>query len=105
MVLAAGDRPVAEVMGLVFGVVVIVAGVTLNIVRVVRSTKPREKQMALLAAQLDGRNQVYLRMIENGLAERDLAWVAGTRGYSVIVHRSFKYYEFIYTPHQPGRIA
>ncbi len=94
-----------DVVGVVLMGGVAVAGLTLTIVRTVRSTKPREKQMALLAAQLDGRNQVYLRMIENGLAEQDLAWVAGTRGYSVIVHRSFKYYEFVYTPHQPGRIA
>ncbi|MFJ9781766.1 hypothetical protein ACIRSS_19435 [Amycolatopsis sp. NPDC101161] len=94
-----------DVIGAVTMGGLVATGLTMTIVRIVRSTKPREKQMARLAAELDGRNQVYLRMIENGLAEQDLAWVAGTRGYSVIVHRSFKCYEFVYTPHQPGRIA
>lgn len=93
------------VVGVVLMGGVALAGLTLTIVRAARSTKPREKQMADLAAQLDGRNQVYVRMIENGLAEQDLACVAGSRGYSVIVHRSLKYYEFVYTPNQPGRIA
>ncbi|WP_290055329.1 hypothetical protein [Amycolatopsis solani] len=99
-----GDDP-ARVMFLALMGLVIVGGLTLTIVRAMRSRRPREKQMAFLAAELDGRAQVYLRMIEIGLAEQDLAWVAGSRGYSVIVHRSFKYYEFVYTPHQPGRIA
>ncbi|WP_309235655.1 hypothetical protein [Amycolatopsis sp. SID8362] len=102
---ASAEGDPARVMFLVLMGLVAVGGLTLTIVRTARSMRPREKQMALLAAELDGRAQVYLRMIENGLTEQDLAWVAGSRGYSVIVHRAFKYYEFVYTPHQPGRIA
>jgi hypothetical protein len=61
--------------------------------------------MAKLAAELDGRNKVYLRMMENGLAVEDLLRVARSRGYSLIVHRHSKYYEFVYTPNQPGQVA
>ncbi|MCR6481258.1 hypothetical protein M8542_00345 [Amycolatopsis sp. OK19-0408] len=94
-----------DVLGIALIGAVALGGLTLTIVRAARSTKPREKQMAALAAQLDGRNQVNVRMIENGLSVEDLVWVARSRGYSLIVHRSFKYYEFVYTPHQPGRLA
>ncbi|WP_370969382.1 hypothetical protein [Amycolatopsis sp. cg9] len=96
---------VPDVLGIVLMGTVVAGGLTLTIVRVARSAKPREKQMALLAAELDGRNQVYLRMIENGLELEDLLLVARSRGYSLIVHRSFKYYEFVYTPYHPGRVA
>ncbi len=85
--------------------VVVIAGLTLTIVRALRSTKPREEQMARLAAQLDGRNQVYIRKMEIGLSREDLLRVLHSRGYSLIDHRVGKYYEFVFTPHQPGRIA
>ncbi|MEV6873993.1 hypothetical protein [Amycolatopsis sp. NPDC051128] len=58
-----------------------------------------------LAAELDGRSQVYFRMMEIGLAQADLVRVAYSRGYSLIDHRVGKSYEFVSTPHQPGRTA
>lgn len=67
--------------------VVIISGLTLTIVRALRSTKPREKQMARLAAELDGRRQVYIRKMEIGLSQEDLLRVAASRGYSLIDHR------------------
>jgi hypothetical protein len=87
-----------------FGVVII-GGLTLTFVRTRRSMKPREHQMAVLAGELDGRPQVYFRKMEIGLAQEDLLRVAHSRGYSLIDHRVGKYYEFVYTPHQPGRLA
>jgi hypothetical protein len=105
--LAAGFDASSTTDWLIFALfgVVILGGLTLTVVRTVRSMKPREKQMAKLAAELDGRNQVYIRMIENGLTVDDLALVARSRGYSLIVHRHLRCYEFVYTPHQPGRVA
>ncbi|WP_410637326.1 hypothetical protein [Amycolatopsis sp. lyj-346] len=104
---AAGSdgSPAIRVAFLVVMFVVVTAGLTLTIVRALRSTKPREEQMAGLATQLDGRNQVYIRKMEIGLSREDLLRVAYSRGYSLIDHRVGKYYEFVYTPHQPGRYA
>ncbi|MEV6830905.1 hypothetical protein [Amycolatopsis sp. NPDC051102] len=99
------ESPAMRVIFLVLMGVVIAGGLTLTIVRVLRSTKSCEKQMARLAAQLDGRNQVCIRKMEIGLSQEDLLRVAGSRGYSLIDHRVGKYYEFVYTPHQPGRLA
>jgi hypothetical protein len=95
----------AEVIFTVMMGVVVVGGLTATIVRTRRSMKPREHQMAVLAAELDGRRQVYFRKMEVGLAQEDLLRVAYSRGYSLIDHRVGKYYEFVYTPHQPGRLA
>jgi hypothetical protein len=105
--MAAGPSasPVVGVIGFVLIGGAIVAGATLNIVRALRARKPREKQMMRLAAQLDGRNQVFIRTIEIGLSREDLLRVAYSRGYSLIDHRFGRYYEFVYTPHQPGRWA
>jgi hypothetical protein len=104
--LAAGaaDSTLASVLGFILIGGLVASGLTLTIIRVVRSTKSREKQMARLAAQLDGRSRVYLRMIENGLEKPDLLWVARSRGYGMIEHRFQKYYEFVYVPPQrpPG---
>ncbi|MBE1500123.1 hypothetical protein H4696_007223 [Amycolatopsis lexingtonensis] len=97
-----GDDP-ARVMFLVLMGLVIVGGLTLTVVRTMRSRKPRETQIARLVAELDGRSRVYLRMMEVGLDHRDLLQVAQSRGYSLIVHQVGKYYEFVYTPQQPGR--
>jgi hypothetical protein len=94
-----------DVVGIALMGAVAVAGLTLTIVRALRSTKPREKQMASLAAQLDGRSQVNIRKMEIGLSQEDLVRVAYSRGYSLIDHRAWKYYEFVYTPHNPGRVA
>jgi hypothetical protein len=94
-----------DVMGLVLMGVVVVGGLTLTIIRTMRSMKPREQQMARLAAELDGRSQVCVRKMELGLGREDLLRVAYSRGYSLIEHRAFKYYEFVYTPQQPGRYA
>ena len=104
---AAGSTgsPAMRTAFLVLMGVVVIAGLTLTIVRALRSTKSREEQMARLAAQLDGRNQVYVRKMEIGLSREDLLWVLHSRGYSLIDHRVGKYYEFVFTPHQPGRIA
>jgi hypothetical protein len=104
---AAGSSPSSTLdfieLALMGGVAV--GGMTLTIVRAARSTKPREKQMTRLAAQLDGRNQVCVRKMEIGLSQEDLLRVAYSRGYSLIDHRVWKYYEFVYTPHHPGRVA
>ncbi len=102
---AAGSADSVRVPFLVLSGLVVAAGLTVTIVRILRSTKPRDKQMARLAAQLDGRNQVYIRKMELGLSREDLLRVAYSRGYSLIDHRVMKYYEFVYTPHQPGRFA
>ncbi|WP_410608424.1 hypothetical protein [Amycolatopsis sp. lyj-109] len=99
------ESPAMRTAFLVLMGVVVIAGLTLTIVRALRSTKPREEQMARLAAQLDGRNQVYIRKMEIGLSREDLLRVLHSRGYSLIDHRVGKYYEFVFTPHQPGRIA
>jgi hypothetical protein len=61
--------------------------------------------MGVLAANLDGRRQVYFRKMEIGLTQEDLLRVAHSRGYSLIDHRVGKYYEFVFTPHQPGRLG
>ncbi|MDS0133863.1 MULTISPECIES: hypothetical protein [unclassified Amycolatopsis] len=99
------ESPAVRTAFLVLMGVMVLAGLTLTIFRVRRSTKPREEQVAALAAQLDGRNQVYVRKMEIGLAREDLIRVAYSRGYSLIDHRVGKYYEFVFTPHQPGRLA
>ncbi|MDX3191969.1 hypothetical protein PV458_26455 [Streptomyces sp. MN03-5084-2B] len=99
------DSPVLRVIFLVLMGVVAVGGLTLTIVRVLRSTKSSEEQMARLAAQLDGRARVCIRKMEIGLSQEDLLRVAYSRGYSLIDHRAWKYYEFVFTPHQPGRFA
>jgi hypothetical protein len=94
-----------EVVFAVLMGVVIIGGLTLTIIRTRRSMKPREQQMAVLAAELDGRRQVYFRKMEIGLTQEDLLRVAHRRGYSLIDHRVGKYYEFVFTPHQPGRLG
>jgi hypothetical protein len=75
------------------------------IIRVMRGRRPREQQLADLAGRLDGRSRVSIRKVEIGLGQADIHWVAQSRGYSLIDHRFGKYYEFVYTPHQPGRVA
>jgi len=87
------------VVGGLFGV-----GMTFTIIRFARSRKPREEQMARLAARLNGDRQVCVRMEEIGLEYADLVRVAYSRGYGLIVHRVAKYYEFVYAPHRapPG---
>ncbi|MGW3962025.1 hypothetical protein ACWED2_19535 [Amycolatopsis sp. NPDC005003] len=99
----AADDPVLRAIFLVLMGLVIVAGLTLTIVRALRSTKSSEEQMARLAAELDGRSQVCIRKMEIGLSREDLLRVAHSRGYSLIDHQVMKYYEFVHTPHQPGR--
>ena len=79
--------------------------VALTIVRLTRRREPREQQLARLAARLDGRNKVTIRTVEFGVPKADLLWVARSRGYSMIEHQFGRYYEFVYTPHQPGRWA
>ncbi|HEY3559784.1 MAG TPA: hypothetical protein VGL05_20080 [Kribbella sp.] len=96
------DSPLAGVMAYVVIGGLLVAGLTMVIIRVVRSRKPREQQLARLAAQLDGRSRVYVRMIECGLDHRDLHSVAASRGYRMFVNEAGKYYEFIHA-HQAGR--
>ncbi|MGV9361602.1 hypothetical protein [Amycolatopsis sp. NPDC003731] len=81
------------------------ASLTLMIIRMNRASEPRERQMARLAAQLDGRNKVTIRRIEFSIGRPDLLWVAQSRGYSLIEHQFGSYYEFVYAPHQPGRVA
>lgn len=101
---AAGDSTERVIFLALMGVVV-VAGLTLTIVRAMRSTKSSEEQMARLAAELDGRSQVWIRKMEIGLSREELVRVAYSRGYSLIDHQVMKCYEFVYTPHQPGRYA
>ncbi|QKV77483.1 hypothetical protein [Amycolatopsis sp. Hca4] len=96
---------IGSVVGFVFCGGLVTAGMTVTIVRALRATKSREKQMTRLAAQLDGRNQVCIRKMELGLSVEDMLRVAYSRGYSLIDHRVWKYYEFVYTPYQPGRLA
>jgi hypothetical protein len=100
--LAAGaaDSPLAFALGFVVIGSLVAGGLTMTIIRIVRSVKPREKQMARLAAQLDGRNQVCIRMMEIGLDKADIQWVAHSRGYGMIEHRFGKYYEFVRLPQQ-----
>ncbi len=105
MAAGSAESPGLRVAFFVLVEIVVAAGLTLTIVRVRRSAKSPEKQMARLAAQLDGRNQVYIRKVEIGLSQQDLLRVAYSRGYSLIDHRVGKYYEFVYTPYQPGRLA
>ncbi len=73
---------------------------TITIVRVTRGRRPREQQIAELAARLDGRERVTIRMVELGLSRPDLYGVANSRGYGLIEHHFGKYYEFVYAPHQ-----
>ncbi|HET6703782.1 hypothetical protein [Amycolatopsis sp.] len=63
MISAAAGDSTEQVIFLVLMGVVIVAGLTLTIVRAMRSTKSSEEQMARLAAELDGRSQVCIRKI------------------------------------------
>ncbi len=77
-----------------------VGGFTITIIRLRRSLKPRDEQMHRLAAMLDGRSVVAVRMAEIGLAPNDLALVAHSRGYLVVPHTVMKYYEFVYAPHR-----
>ena len=82
------------------------AGVlTIVIIRLSRRGQPREQQLNRLAAQLDGRSRVSIRTVEFGVAKADLLWVARSRGYSMVEHRFGRYYEFVYTPHLPGRVV
>ncbi|HET6703779.1 hypothetical protein [Amycolatopsis sp.] len=107
MVLAAqSDDTVKLLFLLLFTVVLgglLAAHVTVLIIRMNRASQPREQQMARLAAQLDGRNKVTIRMVEFGIGKPDLLWVARSRGYALIEHQFGKYYEFVYAPHQAGR--
>jgi len=95
----------------IFLLVVLVLGgafalvVTVTIVRLMRRGEPREQQLHRLAARLDGRSRVTIRIVEFGVAEADLRWVAQSRGYAMIDHQFGRYYEFVRTPHQPGRTA
>ncbi|WP_372671680.1 hypothetical protein [Amycolatopsis kentuckyensis] len=107
LVVAAGTAPSSWTDWLSFGFLsgLVLLGMTLTAVRIVRSRQPREKQLARVAAELDGRPAVYFRTMEIGLSIEDLAWVAGSRGYSLIVNRPGRHYKFVYTPHYPGRVA
>ncbi|MEV6440981.1 hypothetical protein [Amycolatopsis sp. NPDC051716] len=82
----------------------LVASVTVRIIRIARGRESREQQLARLAAQLDGRDRVRIRMVEFGLSEAELRWVAHGRGYGLIEHTFSRYYEFVRVPHQvpPG---
>ena len=97
------DYSVPPLLGLCFLVVLggmYAAGMAIVIVRIMRGREPREQQMARLAAQLDGRSKVTVRMVELRLPQADLFWVAHSRGYGVIEHQFGKYYEFVYAPHR-----
>ncbi|KDN23916.1 hypothetical protein [Amycolatopsis rifamycinica] len=83
----------------------VAAHVTLLAIRMNRASQPREQQMARLAAQLDGRGSVKIRMIEFGIGRPDLLMVARSRGYALIEHQFGKYYEFVYAPHRAGTVA
>ncbi|MDT7801328.1 MAG: hypothetical protein QOI78_4761 [Actinomycetota bacterium] len=97
--------PAAYVLGFIVIGGLVAGGLAMTIIRIVRSRKPRDKQMALLAAQLDGRDQVCVRVIEIGLTREDLLRVAHSRGYALIEHRVTKYYEFVRASHRvpPGQ--
>ncbi|MGW4061002.1 hypothetical protein ACWEGE_22155 [Amycolatopsis sp. NPDC004747] len=83
----------------------LIAHVTVLVIRMSRASQPREQQMARLAAQLDGRGKVAVRTVEFRLGKPDLLWVARSRGYALIEHRFGRYYEFVHAPHQAGREA
>lgn len=85
-----------------FGLMGLVAtgGMALAIIRMRRGRRPRDEQMRRLAAMLDGRGSVAVRMAEIGLDANDLALVAHSRGYLVVPHTVMKYYEFVYAPHR-----
>ncbi|UOX87640.1 hypothetical protein MUY14_38935 [Amycolatopsis sp. FBCC-B4732] len=97
--------PAAYVLGFIVLGGLLAVGVTVNVIRFRKSRKPREHQMAILAARLDGRRQVYVRFDEVGLDQGDLLRVGYSRGYGLIEHKVGKYYEFVYAPNQaqPGR--
>jgi hypothetical protein len=93
------DDPLGYVfLGLMF--LVSVGGITLAVIRMRRGLRPRDEQMRRLAAMLDGRGVVAVRMAEIGLDASDLALVAHSRGYLVVPHTVMKYYEFVYAPHR-----
>lgn len=93
------DTPLGWVsFGLIW--LAVATGLTFTIIRIRRSGKPRDEQMRRLAAMLDGRGVVAIRMMEIGLDARDLALVAHSRGYLVVPHPVMKYYEFVYAPHR-----
>lgn len=75
-------------------------GISLAAIRMRRGRRPRDEQMRRLAARLDGRGVVAIRMVEIGLDATDLALVAHSRGYLVVPHTVMKYYEFVYAPHR-----
>lgn len=106
LVVAAGTGPSSWTDWLSFGFLgaLVLLGATFTAVRIVRANQPREKQLARVAAKLDGRPTVYFRRIEIGLSIEDLAWLAGSRGYSVAIG-SAKHYKFVYTPQYPGRVG
>ena len=81
----------------------IAAAFTMIIIRLMRRGEPREKRLSRLAARLDGRSRVAIRMVEFGVPKADLIWVAQSRGYVMSENRFGKYYEFFRMPHQPGR--
>jgi hypothetical protein len=70
-----------------------------TIIRIMRGRRPREQQLADLAARLDGRSRVTIRMVEIGLGKPDLYWLAHSRGYGVVEHQFGHYYEFVRAPH------
>ncbi|GHG38726.1 MULTISPECIES: hypothetical protein [Amycolatopsis] len=102
--LAAGtDNTFAPLMILLLLVVLgglLAASATMSIIRIARGRQPREQQLYRLAAELDGRDRVRIRMVELGLAEADLRWVAHSRGYGMTEHTFGRYYEFFRAPQQ-----
>jgi hypothetical protein len=104
VIVAAGAETLRNVAAYVVFGGLFAAGLTVAVIRFLRTRKPREEQMARLAARLNGDRQVCVRMEEIGLDHADLLRVAYSRGYGLIVHRFGKYYEFVYAPHRvpPG---
>ncbi len=97
----ASSFPLAYVLGFTVLGGLAAGALAMTIIRIARSRKPRDEQMMLLAAQLDGRYQVCVRMMEIGLTREDLRRVAHSRGYALIEHRFAKYYEFVRYPGRP----
>jgi hypothetical protein len=98
---ARADNTVAPLVALLIFIVLgglMAASLTVTIVRISRASQPREQQMARLAARLDGRNKVTIRMVEFSIGKADLVWVAQSRGYGMIEHQFGRYYEFFYAP-------
>ncbi|MCR6481259.1 hypothetical protein M8542_00350 [Amycolatopsis sp. OK19-0408] len=95
-------KPLIVLLVLVVGAGLIAAVVVITVVRVSRGQRPREQQMAELAARLDGRSRFSIRMAELGLGRPDIHWVAQSRGYVLVEHQFGKYYEFVRLPQTPG---